>query len=264
MDFFVSQQSRFPAEAGVRVRTDHVRKQQNRQNHGLLAGLAWLLCLAACTPAVIRDESQTSRRARGTHPGGPRTLATLPDDDLQPRRPPVGRRAALVDVDDAALSDIDDDDDTQRAPQPKPLTINAKMTQRCRQVRPIIETAARQGGQDPLLMLAIAWVESGFNPDAESRAGAQGVMQLVPRTSRVFGCTDPGEPRCGAMAATAYFSRLLRMFDGDTVYALCAYHAGHVRPQKAWRRGDLPANLSYATKVLEARSRLERNGCDGK
>ena len=176
----------------------------------------------------------------------------------------MGRRAALVDVDDAALNEIDDADDALRAPPPKPLTINAKMASRCRAVRPIIERAARAGGEDPLLLLAIAWVESGFNPEAESSAGAQGVMQLVPRTARVFGCNGPGDSRCAAMAATGYFSRLKRMFDGDTVYALCAYHSGHVAPQKAWRAGQLPANLSYATKVLEARARLERSGCDGK
>ena len=89
-------------------------------------------------------------------------------------------------------------------------------------------------------------------------------MQLVPRTARVFGCNDPSESRCAAAAATSYFSRLKRMFDGETVYALCAYHSGHVAPQKSWRAGQLPANLSYATKVLEARARLERDGCDTK
>ena len=226
-------------------------------------GLVLAVLTAACTPAAIHDETMSP--ARHVRPGGPARDLDLPDDDGSGRRMTLGRRAALVDIDDAALSDIDDeDDDSQRAPAPMPLTIGPKMVARCRQVRPTIEAAARAGGQDPLLMLAIAWVESGFNPDAESPAGALGVMQLVPRTSRVFGCNDPSETRCAATAATGYFNRLLRMFDGETVYALCAYHAGHVAPQRAWRSGRLPQNLSYATRVLEARARLERNGCDGR
>ena len=218
-----------------------------------------LPCLVACAPTVVRAGYR-----HGVRPGGPLDEADLPDDDGASRRLPMGRRAALVHVDDAALNEIDDADDALRAPPPKPLTISAKMASRCRQVRPIIEHAARAGGEDPLLMLAIAWVESGFNPDAESSAGAVGVMQLVPRTARVFGCNEPAESRCAAMAATGYFSRLKRMFDGETVYALCAYHSGHVAAKKSWKNGQLPANLSYATKVLEARSRLERNGCEGK
>lgn len=239
------------------MRENTVLYQRHRRIF-LIATLA-LSCQVACAPTALRTASR-----HGARPGGPADDADLPDDENGVRRAPMGRRAALVDVDDAALNDIDDADDALRAPPPKPLTISPKMAARCRQVRPIIERAARAGGEDPLLMLAIAWVESGFNPDAESSAGAQGVMQLVPRTSRVFGCNEPSESRCAAMAATSYLTRLRRMFDGETVYALCAYHSGHVAPQKAWKAGQLPANLSYATKVLEARARLERFGCDGK
>lgn len=239
------------------MRENTVRYQQNQR---LIAiALMALSCQVACAPTALRTASRHSVR-----PGGPADESELPDDEGGARRLPMGRRAALVDVDDAALNEIDDADDALRAPAPKPLTTSLKMASRCRAVQPIIERAARAGGEDPLLMLAIAWVESGFNPDAESPAGARGVMQLVPRTARVFGCNDPSESRCAAAAATSYFSRLKRMFDGETVYALCAYHSGHVAPQKAWRAGQLPANLSYATKVLEARARLERSGCDGK
>ncbi len=239
------------------MRENTVLYQRHRQVFAIVT-LA-LSCQVACAPTALRTASRHAVR-----PGGPADDTDLPDDEMGAQRLPMGRRAALVDVDDAALNEIDDADDALRAPPPKPLTISAKMASRCRQVRPIIERAARAGGEDPLLMLAIAWVESGFNPDVESPAGALGIMQLVPRTARVFGCSDPAESRCAAMAATGYFSRLRRMFDGETVYALCAYQSGHVAPQKAWRNGQLPPNLSYATKVLEARARLERSGCDGK
>lgn len=226
-------------------------------------GLAVTVLTSACAPAVIHEE--TAAPGRHIRPGGPSRDLDLPEDESGGRRMSLGRRAALVDIDDAALSDIgQDDDDAQHAPTPTPLTIGPKMVARCRQVRPTIEAAARAGGQDPLLMLAIAWVESGFNPDAESPAGAVGVMQMLPSTARVFGCSDPYESRCAASAATGYFNRLLRKFDGEMVYALCAYHAGHVGPQKAWKAGRLPSNLSYATRVLEARARLERGGCDGR
>ncbi len=187
------------------------------------------------------------------HPGGPTTGA----------RGAASHRPA-DDIDDSAVAVSSNPDHTQGYPPTKPLTINAKMQQRCRQYRPLFERVSQASGLDTTLIMAIAWVESGFNPSIESPAGASGLMQLVPRTAEAFGCSDPSEPRCAVAAAANYLNRLLRQFDGQLMYALCAYHAGSFASLRAFRAGQLPNNLSYAERVLEARSRLDRDGCEVK
>lgn len=228
-----------------------------------------LVCLAV--GLLGGCSSQTAFR-----PGGPGASTALdeqgpPQDAMGPylegwRRSPlaVGERAALAAVDEDAALDADHGEDLATYRRSNLMTINQQMVQRCRQVRPHIERAGVRNGIDPLLLLAIAWVESGFNSTLESSAGARGVMQLIPSTGAALGCRDLSDVNCSAEAAAVYMGRLLRRYNGDLVYALCAYNAGHVRPTRAWKRGELPANLGFATRVLEARSRLERNGCEAR
>jgi len=187
------------------------------------------------------------------HPGGP-TLGVGGAVE-------EGRRGT-DDIDDTAVAVSSRAELAQGYPPTRPLTINAKMTQRCRQYRPLFERVGQASGLDTTLIMAIAWVESGFNPSVESPAGASGIMQLLPRTAGAFGCADPSEPRCAVTAAANYLNRLLRQFDGQLLYALCAYHSGSYASLRALRAGQLPNNLSYAERVLEARSRLDRDGCD--
>lgn len=175
----------------------------------------------------------------------------------------MGAMAATTLVDDDAAMDSQHTEDAGRYTAKKPLTINAKMAQRCRASQPHIDSAAERHRVDPWLMMAIAWVESGFSPTAVSRAGSRGLMQLQPVAGHYFGCRNLSDPACNADAATRFVKALLRRYRGDMVFALCAYHAGPARPMKRWKQGEVPANLHYATRVLEARSRLERFGCDG-
>ncbi len=197
-------------------------------------------------------------------PGGPEQ-ERVAEPLVQARPPaPLARRAALAEVDDDAVADPDSLDTTQAYPPTRSLTINARMATRCRQLRPAFERAAQASGLSVHLLLAIAWVESGFTPGALSSAGATGVMQLIPSTSAAFGCDDPGDTRCATAAASAYLLRLLRQFDGDLVYALCAYHSGAAQAKRSLRKRVLPPNLAYAERIFEARARLERFGCDGR
>lgn len=128
-------------------------------------------------------------------------------------------------------------------------------------VKGAVFKAARAGGHDPHLMLAIAWVESGFSSKATSHAGAVGLMQLLPHISRAFGCDTPRVPACAAKAAVALYERLSMRFDGHEVYALCAYNAGASRVRKAFQRGKTPFNYGYAERVLASRDKLVRRGC---
>ena len=234
--------------------------------HGCIGRPRWafllfvVLAAGACAPLPS---------AQPVQPGGPGGTPVL--DEFATARDPwrrsplaVGERAALASIDDDAALDADHREDQATYRRGHPMSTDHRMAERCKHVRESIEKASVRNGIDPLLLLAIAWVESGFTAGLESPAGARGVMQLIPSTAAALGCRDTSDVTCSAEAAAVYIGRLLRRFNGDLVYALCAYNAGHVRPTKAWRRGELPANLGFATRVLEARSRLERYGCQGK
>ncbi|BBO69177.1 hypothetical protein DSCA_31070 [Desulfosarcina alkanivorans] len=114
----------------------------------------------------------------------------------------------------------------------------------------IIVRAAGRYEVDPDLIRAIILAESGYNPNAESKKGARGLMQLMPSTARAMGVQDAYDPAENIDGGVRYFKSLLDRFDGDVQLALAAYNAGsrHVRnyegipPFKATQR--------YIKKVL--------------
>ena len=88
----------------------------------------------------------------------------------------------------------------------------------------IIDNAARRHGVEVDLVHAVIAVESGYRATAQSPAGAQGLMQLMPGTQRDLGVSDAFDPRQNVAAGVAYLRRLTDEF--GTVLALAAYNAG--------------------------------------
>jgi hypothetical protein len=89
----------------------------------------------------------------------------------------------------------------------------------------LIQQAASRYGVDPSLALAIAQRESGLNPNAQSPAGAQGVMQLEPPTAAQYGVTNPFDAAQNISAGVHYLADLIGQF-GDLVKAVAAYNWG--------------------------------------
>jgi soluble lytic murein transglycosylase-like protein len=91
---------------------------------------------------------------------------------------------------------------------------------------PQIEQAAGEAGIDAALVHAVITAESGYNPAAVSRTGAQGLMQLMPDTAKRYAVKDAFDPEQNIRGGTRYLRDLLDMFDNDLKLAVAAYNAG--------------------------------------
>lgn len=79
---------------------------------------------------------------------------------------------------------------------------------------------------DPALIKSVMHAESAFDPNALSRKGAQGLMQLMPGTARRYGVTQILDPQQNILAGGRYLRDLLQQFNGDMRLALAGYNAG--------------------------------------
>jgi len=127
-----------------------------------------------------------------------------------------------------------------------------------RRVRALLDYWATYYGVDRALMRALAWMESGYQTNLRSTAGARGVMQILPSTwayveavlvGRSIRHTVSGNIRVGA----AFMRQLLREFDGDMASALAAWYQG---PRSVRRHGPFQVTRLFVADVLALRRRF--------
>jgi soluble lytic murein transglycosylase-like protein len=112
----------------------------------------------------------------------------------------------------------------------------------------VVNTASGTYRLDPDLVNSVIRAESGFNVRAVSPKGAQGLMQLMPRTASELGVQNVFDPRANVEGGTRYLRELLERYNFDLVKALAAYNAG---PQRVEQYGGVPPY--YETKAYVAR-----------
>jgi soluble lytic murein transglycosylase-like protein len=125
---------------------------------------------------------------------------------------------------------------------------------------PALTGAAREYQIDPLLLHAVAHVESRHNTRAVSRAGARGVMQVMPATGKRFGVTNPEQNLLDAdtnlRASAAYLKTLRERFGDDLRLVLAAYNAGEGAVDKHGGVPPYPETQAYVRDVLAVYRRL--------
>ncbi len=115
-----------------------------------------------------------------------------------------------------------------------------------------IAEVARRYQVPEALIHAVITIESAYDPDAISRAGAVGLMQLMPATARRYGVANRRNPSANLTAGTRYLKDLLLRFDSNLELAIAGYNAGENAVEKFGNRiPPFDETQNYVRKVLK-------------
>lgn len=118
------------------------------------------------------------------------------------------------------------------------------------ELEPVIARHSRAHRLHPALIRAVIKTESDFDPQAVSRAGAIGLMQLMPQTAVRLDVRDSYNPDENIGGGTKYLRQLLDRFNGNLPLALAAYNAGEHTVERYQGLPPIPETRQYVQKVL--------------
>ncbi len=124
----------------------------------------------------------------------------------------------------------------------------------------LIQKYSRQYGVDPALVRAVIRHESGFNPQAVSPKGAQGLMQLMPGTADLMGVRNPFDPEQNIMGGVGYLRYCLDRFGHNVPLAVAAYNAGPERVAKTGTIPPIPETQTFVHNVVGTYQGLSQSG----
>lgn len=127
--------------------------------------------------------------------------------------------------------------------------VSASVAERLKHWEPLLQDLSSRYNVDPDLVRAVMRCESGGNPAAVSRAGAMGLMQLMPGTAKGLG-VDPKDPARNLEGGIKYLAQLSDKYDGDPIKMLAAYNAGPGRVDSYGGIPPFPETQNYVKNVM--------------
>ncbi len=124
-------------------------------------------------------------------------------------------------------------------------------------LKSLIQSSAASNGIDPNLFDALVEQESGYQPNARSRAGAMGLTQIMPETANAMGITSPFNPTQNLEGGARYLKSLMNQFNSLPL-ALAAYNAG---PEAVIKHGGIPPypeTIKYVQNILAGYERRKQ------
>jgi soluble lytic murein transglycosylase-like protein len=217
----------------------------------LLAIIAAATFLEAQTPPASRPEDGIRAAMEATVEKQRAAAASTMGDAIDRQRASIRSQAAAVLVEIA-----EDETSTFLAiPWPKPAVLEASMAL-CdplskAEVDSLVALNSKRERLTPDLLREVMRRESGFRPCATSRAGAQGLMQLMPATVDQFRVRDPLNPDENVAAGAKFLRSLLDRYGGNIALALGAYNAGPGRVAEDSGVPDIPETQNYVGTILK-------------
>lgn len=135
---------------------------------------------------------------------------------------------------------------------------NGRVTPSTSEVLEKIDRMARSIGVDKNLVREVVRAESNFNPNALSRAGAKGLMQLMDPTARAMNVRNAYNPDENLAGGTKYLKSLLDRYDGNVKVALAAYNAGPGRISRLGIDSDMELEEKYDQLPQETQRYVEK------
>lgn len=142
---------------------------------------------------------------------------------------------------------------------PEPVVTRRARPVDSNQFNPLVEKAAREHQIDQDLLRAVIAVESGYDPNAVSRKGAVGLMQLMPQTARRYGVRNMYDPAQNIQGGARYLRDLMGKFNNDLPLVLAAYNAGEDAIARHGNRiPPYRETRSYVPRVLDFYRQYQR------
>jgi soluble lytic murein transglycosylase-like protein len=195
---------------------------KQKANHlGQMLKFLLILCLTLVSPLVFSEVYFYSG------PNGERMVSDRPQDgyELTNRRDTLNEAGHILAEHPLAVASLPD-------------------------IERYIESASKKYGVDPTLVTAVIQVESAFNQNAISSAGATGLMQLMSPTADQYDVKERHSPRDNINAGVKHLKHLMDEFDGDIPLVVAAYNAGASTVKKYKGIPPYPETQNYVTKVM--------------